>query len=234
MRVCQPGPVARQRTMTSAGRRNEMSWRGDEDLGRPPLLTTARASMSSVSSGSSSYSARTMRCASTREKSDFEVRRETGLFTGVGLTHAENVANRTTRRVGHSGEDENGAYDNRRVQPHHCEPASNSARCPHASSKWTEQARRNWTVQDHTAGGLPRRQELCFTGAAVRSSARFGTSTLSVRRTFSPQEAIRATMSGDSSSQRRRSPATFVAAASELDEVLSYTGPVSDCLGRSV
>jgi len=42
-----------------------------------------------------------MRCASTRARSDFKVRRETGLFTGVGLTHAEDVANRTTRRVAH-------------------------------------------------------------------------------------------------------------------------------------
>ena len=101
MRVCHPGPVARQRATTSAGRRNEMSWRGDSDRGRPPLLTTALANISSVSSGSSSYSARAMRCASTRGRSDFEVRRETGLFTGIGLTHAEDVANCATRRTAH-------------------------------------------------------------------------------------------------------------------------------------
>ncbi len=56
MRVCEPGPVARQRSMTSAGNRNVMSLRGFEDTGRPPLLTTARDNISSVSSGSSSYS----------------------------------------------------------------------------------------------------------------------------------------------------------------------------------
>src|SRR5882672_9717893 len=55
-RVCQPGPVAFQRSITSAGRRSEISLRGFGDKGLPPLFTFARASMSSVSSGSSSYS----------------------------------------------------------------------------------------------------------------------------------------------------------------------------------
>src|SRR5450432_3748416 len=76
-----------------------MSCRGFAERGRPPLLTVARASISSVSSGSSSYSGREMRCASTRARSDFEVRCETGLLTGIGLSHAEDVANRATRRV---------------------------------------------------------------------------------------------------------------------------------------
>src|SRR5450631_48222 len=99
MRVCQPGPVARQRATTSAGSRKEMSCRGFAERGRPPLLTVARASISSVSSGSSWYSEREMRWASTRARSEFEVRRETGLLTVVGLPHAEDVANRATRRV---------------------------------------------------------------------------------------------------------------------------------------
>jgi hypothetical protein len=89
MRVCQPGPVARHRATTSAGRRKEMSCRGFAERGRPPLLTVARESISSVSSGSCSCSGREMRRASTRARSDFEVRCETGLLTMVGLAHAE-------------------------------------------------------------------------------------------------------------------------------------------------
>jgi hypothetical protein len=42
--------------MTSAGKRRVISLRGFDDLGRPPLLTTARDSISLVKSGSSSYS----------------------------------------------------------------------------------------------------------------------------------------------------------------------------------
>ncbi len=99
MRVCQPGPVARQRSMTSGGSRKLMSWRGFRDLGRPPLLTTARASMASVSSGSSLYSCGLITCASTRLRSEPEVRREAGLLTIVGLSHAEDVTTRATRGV---------------------------------------------------------------------------------------------------------------------------------------
>jgi len=99
IRVCQPGPVARQRATTSAGNRSEMSCRGFAERGRPPLLTVARESISSVSSGSSRYSEREMRWASTRPRSEFEVRREAGLFTGIGLSHAEDMANRATRCV---------------------------------------------------------------------------------------------------------------------------------------
>lgn len=40
-----------------------------------------------------------MTCASTRGKSEPKVRREAGLLTVVGLSHAENVANRATRGV---------------------------------------------------------------------------------------------------------------------------------------
>ena len=56
MRVCQPGPVAFHRSMTSSGSRIEMSLRGLADRGRPPLFTTARDKAFSVSSGSSLYS----------------------------------------------------------------------------------------------------------------------------------------------------------------------------------
>src|SRR5262249_26577275 len=56
MRVCHPGPVALQRSMTSAGRRREINFRGFSETGRPPLWTRARASISSVNSGCSLYS----------------------------------------------------------------------------------------------------------------------------------------------------------------------------------
>jgi len=52
-----------------------------------------------VSSGSSLYSAGLMTCASTRAKLEPKVRREAGLLTIVGLSHAEDVANRATRGV---------------------------------------------------------------------------------------------------------------------------------------
>ena len=42
MRVCQPGPVAFHRSMTSTGSRIEMSLRGFAERGRPPLFTAAR------------------------------------------------------------------------------------------------------------------------------------------------------------------------------------------------
>ena len=56
MRVCQPEPVAFQRLITSAGNRNEMSFRGLGDRGLPPLFIVARANIFSVSSGNSWYS----------------------------------------------------------------------------------------------------------------------------------------------------------------------------------
>lgn len=55
--------------------------------------------MSSVSSGSSLYSAGLIRCASTRARSEPEVRRKAVFLTVVGLSHAEDVANRATRGV---------------------------------------------------------------------------------------------------------------------------------------
>jgi len=99
MRVCHPGPVAFQRSMTSTGRRIEMSFRGFAERGRPPLFTTARESAFSVGSGSSLYSRARMECASTLARSDFKVRRETGFFTIVCLSHAEYVARCTPRGV---------------------------------------------------------------------------------------------------------------------------------------
>lgn len=101
MRVCHPGPVARQRSITSGGSLRLMSCRGLGDFGRPPLLTTARANMALVSSGSSLYSCGLITCASTRLRSEPEVRREAGLLTIVGLSHAEDVAGRATRGVAH-------------------------------------------------------------------------------------------------------------------------------------
>ena len=99
IRVCQPGPVARHSAMTSGGKRKLINWRGFATRGRPPLLTTALVSISSVSSGNSLYSCGLIGCASTRAKSEPEVRREAILFTFIGLSHAEYVANCPTRRV---------------------------------------------------------------------------------------------------------------------------------------
>lgn len=99
MRVCQPGPVAFQRAMTSGGRRKLIICRGLADFGRPAFLKTARANISSVISGSSSYSSGLMTCASTRLRSEPKVRRKASLLTFVGLTHAENMAYCAARRV---------------------------------------------------------------------------------------------------------------------------------------
>lgn len=56
MRVCQPGPVAFHRAITSAGNRRDINLRGFVDTGLPPFLIFARFSICSVNSGSSSYS----------------------------------------------------------------------------------------------------------------------------------------------------------------------------------
>jgi len=45
------------------------------------------------------YSCGRIACASTRTRSDFKVRRETGFLTMVRLSHAEYVAHSTTRCV---------------------------------------------------------------------------------------------------------------------------------------
>ena len=99
MRVCHPGPVALQRSSTSAGSRREINFRGFVESGLPPLLTFARASMSLVRRGNSSYSFAFILCASTRSRLDFKERRDAGFFAAIGFPHAENVAIRATRRV---------------------------------------------------------------------------------------------------------------------------------------
>ena len=63
------------------------------------MLTTARDNISSVSSGSCLYSDGLMTWESTRAKSEPKMRCEAGLLTVVGLSHAEDVANRATRGV---------------------------------------------------------------------------------------------------------------------------------------
>ena len=97
MRVCQPGPVARHLWMMFSGKRIEISFLGFSERGRPPLLTLPRASMSSVSSGSSSYSSGWMTCAATRTRSEPKERCDTRLLAVIGFPHAENVAIRATR-----------------------------------------------------------------------------------------------------------------------------------------
>jgi hypothetical protein len=99
MRVCQPGPVAFQRAITSGGSRRLIICRGLTDLGLPAFLKTVLANISSVISGSSSYSSGWITCTSTRLRSEPKVRREAGLFTFVGLPHAENMAHFPTRCV---------------------------------------------------------------------------------------------------------------------------------------
>ena len=84
MRVCQPGPVAFHRAMTSAGNRSDINFRGLAETGPPPFLSLARTSISSVTSGSSSYSLELTTCASTRARSDFKVRRDADRFTLIG------------------------------------------------------------------------------------------------------------------------------------------------------
>lgn len=104
MRVCQPGPVALHRSITSTGSRMEISLRGFSDRGRPPLLTTARDRASSVSAGSSLYSCARILWASTFARSDFKVRREAGFLTMVCLSHAEYMAGRSPQRVADQNE----------------------------------------------------------------------------------------------------------------------------------
>jgi hypothetical protein len=99
IRVCQPGPVAFHRATTSGAKRRLIICFGFGDLGLPAFLKTARASISSVSSGSSSYSSGLMTCASTRLRSEPKVGRKVVLLTVVGLPHAEHMANSATLRV---------------------------------------------------------------------------------------------------------------------------------------
>jgi hypothetical protein len=99
IRVCQPGPVDRQRSITSSVRRIEISLFGFKDRGRPPLLMVPRASISSVNSGSSSYSCGWMTCAATLDRSDPKEWRDTRFLSVICFPHAEDVAIRATRRV---------------------------------------------------------------------------------------------------------------------------------------
>ena len=99
IRVCQPGPVAFQSSITSAGNRREINLRGFGESGLPPLFTFARASISSVSSGRSSYSSFFKVWASTRAMSDFKEWRDAFLFAFIGFPHTKNVAIRATRCI---------------------------------------------------------------------------------------------------------------------------------------
>lgn len=99
IRVCQPGPVALQRAMTSTGSRMVINFLGLADTGRPPFFTTARESISAVSSGRSPYSAAFVACASTRRRSDFKERRDALFFTAIGFPHAEYVSVLAAGRV---------------------------------------------------------------------------------------------------------------------------------------
>jgi hypothetical protein len=101
IRVCQPGPVAFHRAMTSAGRRKEINLRGFAESGRPPLLIVARFNISSVSSGNSSYSLRLMTCASTRARFDLKERRDARFFTIISLPHTKNVSIGSSHHVSH-------------------------------------------------------------------------------------------------------------------------------------
>jgi len=56
IRVCHPGPVAFQRSITFAGSRREINFRGFAETGRPPFFNFARSSISVVRRGNSSYS----------------------------------------------------------------------------------------------------------------------------------------------------------------------------------
>jgi hypothetical protein len=102
MRVCQPGPVAFQRAMTSAGNRSDINLRGFIDTGLPPFLILARFNTGSVSSGSSSYSVAFTTCASTRAKSDFKERRDAALFAFIGFHHTKYMATCASRRRAHN------------------------------------------------------------------------------------------------------------------------------------
>src|SRR5688572_21106052 len=99
MRVCQPGPVAFQRSMTSTGRRNVRSLRALPEIGRPRFFTTIRASISAVRRGPSTYSCGLIECWSTRLRSDPKERREARFFAGIGFPHANDVTSSVTRRI---------------------------------------------------------------------------------------------------------------------------------------
>jgi hypothetical protein len=76
-----------------------MSRRGFAETGRPPFLTVARASISGIASGSSTYSRAFVTCASTRLRSDFKERRDAPFFAAIGFPHAEYVMIFATRCI---------------------------------------------------------------------------------------------------------------------------------------
>ncbi len=99
MRVCQPGPEARQRSMTSSVSRIEIRSFGFAERGRPPFFNSPLASISSVSSGSSSYSSGRILCFATLVRFDPKARRDTLLLSVICLSHAEYVTVLTPRGV---------------------------------------------------------------------------------------------------------------------------------------
>lgn len=99
IRVCHPGPEACHFSSTKTGSRSEINLRVPLVRGLPRLRTTARDRDSSVSSGSSSYSRRAIRCWSSLRRLDFKEGGEAGFFTLVGLSHAEDVAGGTSDGV---------------------------------------------------------------------------------------------------------------------------------------
>jgi len=99
MRVCQPGPEARQRSMTSSVRRIEIRTFGFADRGRPPFFNSPLASISSVSSGSSSYSSGRILCFATLFRFDPKALRDTFLLSVICFSHAEYVTVFTPRGV---------------------------------------------------------------------------------------------------------------------------------------
>jgi len=101
MRDCQPSPVPRKYSTTSELYRTDNNTFGVSDFGRPPLFTVARASMSSVSSGSSSYSAAPTRWASTLARSEPKERADAFDFACIAFPHAKDMAIRATRGVTH-------------------------------------------------------------------------------------------------------------------------------------
>ena len=85
--------------MTSSGSLIEINFLGFSARGRPPLLTTPLASMSSVNSGSSSHSSCWMTCEATLARSEPKDLADTRYFAVICFPHAENMAFRTTRCV---------------------------------------------------------------------------------------------------------------------------------------
>ena len=91
--------MAFHRAITSGGKRRLIICLGLIDLGLPAFLKTMRENISSVISGSSSYSSGLMTCASTRLRSEPKVGCKASFFTIVCLSHAEYVTYIATRRV---------------------------------------------------------------------------------------------------------------------------------------